>query len=104
MQITNPTPKYYDMPKTEFDDNLGEFVKKIKKTSSILDNEEASNNLIELKSKEKIYNEKDGKPKEYLKYNEKYTYNHLAVFENQLISPPDTFLANHGFEEWYKLK
>jgi hypothetical protein len=100
MQVTNPTPKYYDMPKEELDSNLGEFVKKIRDNSSIINNEDVNNNILKIKSKEKMYDKNQGKSKEYLTYDENYTYNHLAVFENQLISPHDTYLANHGFEEW----
>jgi hypothetical protein len=35
-----------------------------------------------------------------LEYPSDYTYTHLAVFENQLISPHSTFLVKHDFEEW----
>ena len=35
-----------------------------------------------------------------IEYKEDYTYNHLAVFENELESPNHTFLINNNFESW----
>ena len=55
MQITNPTPKYFDMPEEEFNSKLGEFVNKIKQRDTILDNKMAYEDILHLKSKEKIY-------------------------------------------------
>ena len=101
MQLTDPNPRYFDMPQTEFNQKLGEIVDNIKQQESILDNKSAYEKIQQFKLKEKFYSKESGKPKDYLTYQDNYTHNHLAIFENQLISPPETYLVNHGFEEWY---
>jgi hypothetical protein len=35
-----------------------------------------------------------------LDYPTNYTYSHLAVFENELISPHPSFIMEHDFEQW----
>jgi hypothetical protein len=35
-----------------------------------------------------------------IEYAPSYTYNHLAVFENELIAPNQSFLINNNFESW----
>jgi hypothetical protein len=38
--------------------------------------------------------------KNLCEYNDNYSFNHLAVFENELIAPHHTFLINNDFDSW----
>lgn len=87
------------MPEEHLSRKLELYVNTVRNSSSVFQNERANDLLEDISSRTKINNQ-PSEPKEFLKYDENYSYNHLAVFENQLIPPSDTYLINHGFEEW----